>query len=149
MLNAIASKGLPPDRERPPISGDRLTGTGPLVLIVDDEQDTRDFLSEYFAYRGYRVATAENGEEALARAAKLGPDVILMDLFMPVLDGCEAARLLRSHPRTAAIPIIALTAHFEDLGQGARDAGCTLVLAKPASLPWIEQEVRRLLTDTS
>jgi CheY-like chemotaxis protein len=85
------------------------------------------------------------GPRLLAKAAEHLPDVVILDLFMPVLDGCEAARLLKGDPRTAAIPIIALTALVDDLGRQAIEAGCNLVVAKPASFALLEREVRRLL----
>jgi len=117
-----------------------------LILVVDDLPDARRICAEYLEYRRYRVETAEDGLEALAKARELRPDLILMDLAMPLLDGCEATRRLKSDPRTADIPVIAVTAH----GSGgsleqARAAGCVAVMMKPVQLRSLDGQIRRLL----
>src|SRR5262245_65856139 len=81
----------------------------PLILVVDDYRDARDMFAEYLRYSGYRVAEASNGEEAVSKAIELLPDVVLMDLSLPVLDGWEATRRLKSDPRTAGVRILAVT----------------------------------------
>ena len=83
----------------------------PLVLVVDDFLDGREIIAEYLAYRGFRVATAGDGFGAIAKTQELLPDVILMDLSLPDLDGWEATRRLRRDELTRKIRIIALTAH--------------------------------------
>ena len=86
--------------------------TGPLILLVEDNPLNRDMLSRRLLRRGYRLRFAGDGVEALQAAALHPlPSVILMDLSLPVMDGWEATRRLKSDPATAAIPIIALTAH--------------------------------------
>jgi two-component system cell cycle response regulator DivK len=85
----------------------------PLVLIVDDYVDNREMYAEYFRFAGYRVELAETGDQAVAKARKLSPAVVVMDLSLPVLDGWEAIRLLKSDPKTRAIWIIAVTGHGE------------------------------------
>ena len=104
----------------------------PLVLVVDDYSDTRDLYAEYLDYAGYRAQTASDGREAVRRALRAHPSVIVMDLAMPVLDGWEATRILRADPRTRDIPIVVLTGHaVRSQKQRARDCGATLVLTKP------------------
>jgi CheY-like chemotaxis protein len=85
--------------------------SGPLVLIVDDVQDNRTIYVLFLRFSGFRVVEAENGEEALAKATSLLPDVIVMDLSLPVMDGWEATRRLKRDPRTQKIPVIVLTGH--------------------------------------
>ena len=73
----------------------------PLILVVEDYPDAREMYAEYLRFSGFRVAEARNGEEALARARQEVPDVVLMDLALPLMDGWEATRRLKSDPRTA------------------------------------------------
>src|SRR5258708_40314142 len=81
------------------------------ILLVDVFEDGLDLYREYLTYRGYRVVVARNGEEAIAQARAHRPDLILMDIRMPVMTGADATRILRSDPSLGRIPIIALTAH--------------------------------------
>jgi two-component system, cell cycle response regulator DivK len=118
----------------------------PLVLIVDDYADGREVCAEYLAFRGYRVATAEDGFDALEKTRALAPDVILMDLSLPRLDGWEASRRLKADERTRHIPIIALTAHsLSSARDKAVAAGCAAVVTKPCPPRDLEEEVRRQL----
>lgn len=104
----------------------------PLVLIVDDFQDARELYCEYLTFCGYRVAEAQNGAEAIKKALKLLPDLILMDLSMPVVDGWEATRRLKADARTKRIPVVALTGHaMAGHAERARAAGCDVVVTKP------------------
>ncbi len=118
-----------------------------LVLVVDDDEDSRAVVAEYLAFRGYRVITAENGLEGVAQATGLLPALVLMDLAMPVLDGWEATRRLKSDPRTRTIPVIALTAfgNESELAQRALEAGCQAVLTKPVAPRDLDAELRRRL----
>lgn len=103
-----------------------------LVLLADDNEDSREIYSMYFRHKGLRVATAWNGDEALAIARAMKPAVIVMDLTMPGMDGWQATRALKADPDTRHIPIIALTGHaFRGSEQAARDAGCDRYLIKP------------------
>ena len=118
----------------------------PLVLIVDDVDDGREICAEYLQFRGFRVATAAYGLEALEKAFDLQPDIILMDLSLPKLDGWEATRRLKQDDRTRDIPVIALTAHaLASTHDRAREAGCDSVVTKPVLPKELEQEVRRQL----
>lgn len=121
-------------------------GEPALVLVVDDVADGREICAEYLVFRKYRVATAADGLEALAKAFELVPDVILMDLSLPEIDGWEATRRLKGDERTRHIPIIALTAHaLRSAHDEALAAGCDAVVTKPVMPRDLEAEVRRLL----
>ena len=118
----------------------------PLVLVVDDVPDGREICAEYLAFRGYDVATAEDGQEALDKTASLLPDVILMDLSLPGIDGWEATRRLKQDARTKHIRIIALTAHaLPSAHERARAAGCDVVVTKPVLPEDLVLEVQRQL----
>src|SRR5687767_1764883 len=85
----------------------------PLILVVDDFEDNRAMYVEYLQFQGMRVVEAVNGEEAVARATELLPAVIIMDLSLPVMDGWEATRRIKSARKTKHIKVIALTGHAE------------------------------------
>jgi two-component system cell cycle response regulator DivK len=122
------------------------TALPPLVLIVDDVDHGREICAEYLEFRGFRVATAVDGSEALDKAFALLPDVILMDLSLPVIDGWEATRRLKKDERTKEIPVIALTAHaLASAHDSAKEAGCDSVVTKPCLPKDLEAEVRRQL----
>jgi CheY-like chemotaxis protein len=119
---------------------------GPLVLIVDDVQDNRTIYVLSLKFSGYRVAEAENGEEALRQAERLLPDVIVMDLSLPVMDGWEATRRLKHDPRTKQIPVIVLTGHaLPEHAEAARRAGCDIVVTKPCLPDQLEGVIQRIL----
>ncbi len=122
----------------------------PLVLVVDDVAHGREIFAEYLEFRGFRVATAADGLEALDKAFELLPDIILMDLSLPQLDGWEATRRLKGDDRTRTIPIIALTAHaLASAHDKAKAAGCDSVVTKPCVPKDLEAEVRRQLAARS
>ncbi|HKB09629.1 MAG TPA: response regulator [Vicinamibacterales bacterium] len=102
------------------------------MLIVEDFADNRELLTEYLTFRGFTVDAAADGAAAIRMARADRPDVILMDLRMPGLDGWEATRRLKADPSTAAVPVVAVTAHALRLEiDSARNAGCDAVVAKP------------------
>jgi two-component system, cell cycle response regulator DivK len=116
------------------------------VLIVDDFEDNRAMYAEFLRYSGYEVIEATNGLEAVQKATTLLPDVVVMDLSLPVLDGWEATRRIKGDPRSRHIPIVALTGHaLEGHSQGAREAGCDGFLAKPCLPETLLETVRDLL----
>ena len=122
----------------------------PLVLLVDDYADAREMYSFYLARHGFRVEEAADGHEALEKALTLGPDIILMDLSLPGIDGWELARLLKQDTRTTAVPIIALTAHaLNGEEQRARGAGCDAFVTKPCLPQVLAQELTRVLHSAS
>lgn len=121
----------------------------PLVLVVDDYSDTRDMYAEYLDFAGMRAETAADGRQAVRRALRTHPAVIVMDLAMPILDGWEATRILHADPRTKDIPIIVLTGTADpQLKQKARECGARMVLSKPCT-PAELLDVLRTLIDES
>jgi CheY-like chemotaxis protein len=118
----------------------------PCVLLVDDYPDAREMYSEYLEYSGFDVIQAGNGMEALQRAAERTPDIILMDLSLPVMDGWEATRRLKADRRTAGIPVVALTGHaLAGISEGARRAGCDAFVTKPCLPEDLVKEIRKIL----
>jgi len=102
------------------------------VLLAEDFEDARDLYRDYLEFSGFAVETANNGREAVQRAVALQPDLILMDASMPVLDGWQATRELKSNPATRHIPVLALTAHaFDDARRQANEVGCDGFVTKP------------------
>src|SRR6266850_1016296 len=108
------SRGGPLDRRHAP----------PVVLLVDDLEDQRELYGEYLEFAGYEVAFARDGYEAIDRALHLRPDVVIMDLAMPGLDGFETTQRLKLLEATRGIPVIALTAHGALPREWALTAGC-------------------------
>jgi two-component system, cell cycle response regulator DivK len=120
--------------------------TTPLILFVDDYQDAREMYAEYLQFSGFRVAEARNGNEAVEQAFALSPDLILMDLSLPGMDGWEATRQLKSDERTRHIPVVALTGHaLAGASEGAKKAGCDSFVTKPCLPDDLVVEVRRML----
>jgi CheY-like chemotaxis protein len=123
------------------------TESGPLILVVDDYEDAREMYSEYLIYCGFRVAEARNGNEALEQAFALKPDLILMDLSLPGMDGWEATKVLKADERTKHIPVVALTGHaLAGASEGAKKAGCDSFVTKPCLPDDLVVEVRRMLS---
>jgi two-component system, cell cycle response regulator DivK len=123
-----------------------MTRSSPLVLVVEDYQDAREMYVAYLQFSGYRVAEATNGEEAIAQAQALLPDIILMDLALPKMDGWEATRRLKSDDRTRNIPVVALTGHaLAGHADGAREAGCDAFVTKPCLPDELVAEIKRML----
>ena len=118
----------------------------PLVLVVDDFADNREMYSEYLSFSGYDVIEARNGKEAIDAAQQRQPDIIIMDLSLPVMDGWEATRRLKADDRTRRIPVVALTGHaLAGHSKGAKEAGCDSFLAKPCLPDQLVAEIRRML----
>jgi CheY-like chemotaxis protein len=114
------------------------------VLLVEDNEDNRIVYTTILKYYGYRVIEAHNGVEGVSMAREAHPDLILMDVGLPGLDGWEATRRLKADERTRSIPVVALTAHAlaEHRAQAAA-AGCDGYLAKPVEPRDVVAEVRR------
>lgn len=122
----------------------------PLVLIVEDYEDAREMYAAYLQFSGYRVAEAANGVEAVEQAQELMPDIILMDLALPKMDGWEATRRLKKDERTRDIPIVALTGHaLAGHAEGARQAGCDAFITKPCLPDALVAEIKRVLSARS
>ena len=122
----------------------------PRVLLVDDYPDAREMYTEYLEFSGFEVVEAGNGMEALQRAVDSAPDIILMDLSLPVMDGWEATRRLKADRRTARIPVVALTGHaLAGISEGARRAGCDAFVTKPCLPEDLVKEIRKVLEQPS
>lgn len=121
-------------------------GPGTTILIVDDQRDNRDMLSAMLRQEGYQTMAAESGMEAMEVIAKVAPQLILLDVSMPDMDGYAVASLLKADPKTAGIPIIMVTAHT---GRGARVVGLHTgvedYMTKPVDAPELLLKVRNLL----
>lgn len=117
----------------------------PLVLVVDDDPLQRAFLERTLAASGFRVLTAGDGQAAIDAAAALRPDVIVLDVMMPRMNGYQACRALRRAPATASVPIILLTSKSEPTDQlWAREVGADAFLNKPVELEELVVTLRRL-----
>jgi two-component system cell cycle response regulator DivK len=118
------------------------------VLLVEDNPHNRKIFSGMLTHHGFRVIEAETGDRALAEVEAELPDLILMDLSIPGIDGWECTRRLKASERSRAVPIIALTAHaMRGDEERARAAGCDGYLSKPVSPKKVVEEVRRFLAD--
>ena len=116
------------------------------VLLVEDNEDNRIVYSTILQHFGYRVMEALNGEEGIAKARTEQPDLILMDISIPVIDGWEATQVLKRDPKTRRIPIIALTAHaLASDREKALEVGCDSYLAKPCEPKTVVSEVERFI----
>ena len=119
----------------------------PKILLVEDNELNRDMLSRRLERKGYSVAMAVDGQQGVDMAASEAPDLILMDMSLPVLDGWEATRRIKADERTKQIPLIALTAHaMEGDEQKAKQAGCDDYDTKPVELPRLLGKIEKLLT---
>ena len=118
----------------------------PRILLVEDNEMNRDMLSRRLIRKKYEVLVAVDGGEGVAMARSEAPDLILMDMSLPVLDGWEATRQLKANPETKAIPIIALTAHaMSGDREKAMEAGCDDYDTKPVELPRLLTKIGALL----
>lgn len=116
------------------------------VLIVEDNEDNRIVYSTILRHHGFAVCEALDGEEGIDQARRELPDIILMDISIPLIDGWEVTRVLKGDPATARIPIIALTAHaMPGDRERALEVGCDGYLAKPCEPRAVLAEVNRLL----
>jgi CheY-like chemotaxis protein len=118
----------------------------PKILLVEDQEMNRDMLSRRLKKRGYEVATAVDGAEGVDKARSESPDLILMDMSLPVMDGWEATRTLKGDEATRAIPVVALTAHAMSTDRDkALEAGCDAYETKPVDLPKLLGTMEKLL----
>jgi CheY-like chemotaxis protein len=116
------------------------------VLLVEDTEDNRFMMRRLLEMTGYRVVEAMNGEEAVKLAERESPQLILMDLSLPVLDGLAATRLIRKLPQLALTPIIAVSAHdTSDFQSEAIKAGCNSYVTKPIDFSELETLIRQLV----
>jgi two-component system, cell cycle response regulator DivK len=116
------------------------------VLVVEDSTDTRNVLSFSLMRNGYKVVTAVNGEEAVQVALRERPDLILMDLNMPLMDGLAATEEIREHEELLKVPILAITAHDTyGMKEAALEAGCNGYIKKPIDFKRLDTILRRIL----
>lgn len=116
------------------------------LLVVEDNEKIRDIMRRYLKLKGFDVVLAMDGEEGLALASAAAPDLIILDLSLPKIDGWEAARRLKTEPATQAIPVIALTAHaMADDRDKALVAGCDDYEPKPVEMERLLYKIHRLL----
>ncbi|MDK1385835.1 response regulator [Sinorhizobium sp. 8-89] len=116
------------------------------ILLVEDNEMNRDMLSRRLSRRGFDVLIAENGKAGVELAALEKPDLILMDMSLPVMDGWEATRLIKANPVTSRIPVIALTAHAMASDRDmALEAGCDDYDSKPVDLSQLVRKIEQLL----
>jgi two-component system, cell cycle response regulator DivK len=120
----------------------------PLVLIVDDTEKNRRLAADVLSAAGFETLQAGTGAEGLALAAEHVPDVVLMDLRLPDMDGAEAARTLKADARTSPIPVVAMSAlRLEGSGEWLEDAGFAGSIEKPIRVGTFAQEVRRFCVE--
>jgi CheY-like chemotaxis protein len=118
------------------------------ILLVEDNEMNRDMLSRRLSRKGYQVLIAVDGSQGVAMAISEKPDIILMDMSLPIIDGWEATRQLKANPHTKAIPVIALTAHaMSGDREKALEAGCDEYETKPIELPRLLEKIEALLTN--
>jgi CheY-like chemotaxis protein len=115
------------------------------VLIADDFEDTRRLTKLILEKYGYEVMEASDGFEAVKKAVEQRPDIILMDIAMPVMDGIQATQAIRQHEELSQVPILALTAYGDFYSERARDAGCNDVVQKPIEIDQLSPVVRRYI----
>jgi two-component system cell cycle response regulator DivK len=116
------------------------------ILVVEDQEDNRQILRDLLASTDYEIVEAENGVEALAAVAKQRPDLILMDIQLPIMDGYEATRQIKADPALRSIPIIAVTSYAlsGDEAKG-REEGCDAYVTKPYSPRQLLAKIREFL----
>jgi len=118
------------------------------ILVVEDQPDNRKIIRDVFAPTGYEIIEAENGEEALAAIAKARPDLILMDIQLPIMDGYTATRRIKADPALRSIPVIAVTSYaLSGEEKKAREAGCDDYIPKPYSPRELLTKVRQYLSE--
>jgi CheY-like chemotaxis protein len=127
-------------------SGPSARSTAPRILLVEDNEMNRDMLSRRLMRKGYSVTMAEDGSQGLEMAASMNPDLILLDMSLPEIDGWEVARQLKANENLRRIPIIALTAHaMSDDRSRAIEAGCDEYDTKPVEFSRLIQKMELLL----
>jgi len=143
MYQAARPAGRPLQQEYPGLGEISM----PKILLVEDNEMNRDMLSRRLQRKGYRVVTAEDGEKGLLLARSEMPDLILMDISLPLMGGWEVTRLLKAEDSTRHIPIIALTAHaWVTDREKAIEAGCDDYDTKPVEFARLSEKIENLLT---
>ena len=143
----LATSGLPASTPKKVSDAGQPTESTFLILVVDDSADNLAVISLYLQHQGYRVVTANNGEDAVTVATQMLPNVILMDINLPTLDGLGATRRIRETEALRDVPVIAITAFgTEGFQRAAYDVGVSGYLTKPLDLDRMQQLIARLLS---
>jgi CheY-like chemotaxis protein len=122
----------------------------PTILLVEDTEDNRQMMRKLLEMSGYRVVEATNGQEAVQVTSDERPELILMDLSLPIIDGLTATRLIRNLPDGEHLPIVAVSAHdTADFHAEALAAGCNAYITKPINYPELEEIVGRLMAEST
>ncbi|MFL5805681.1 MAG: response regulator [Roseiflexaceae bacterium] len=120
------------------------------ILLVEDDSTNRDMISRYLRLLGYRIVVALDGMQAVTLAQTERPDLILMDMRLPVMDGWEATRRIKAAPATRSIPVVALTAYaMDDERRRCLEAGCDDYETKPLEFPRLLEKIRSILSTTT
>jgi CheY-like chemotaxis protein len=117
----------------------------PLILVVEDQSDIREMMRIFLEMEGYAVIEAKDGREAVIKVLDRRPDLVFMDIAMPVVDGVEATKAIREIPEVASVPIVAVSAYGSYFRELAHDAGCDLLLRKPLDLDALRPVIERLI----
>jgi len=118
----------------------------PTILVIEDYSDTRQLLSALLRLKGYNIIEAENGKEGLLAASRQKPDLVLMDLALPEMDGVETARRIHEMPNLAQTPIFVVSAYaIEDVKADIRAAGCTEIFTKPLDVEALVKKIKETL----
>ena len=146
-LDATEVANLNQIGQTPHADDDKTRGAGlPTILLVEDTEDNRQMMKKLLEMSGYVVLEATNGEEAVQVTSAKSPELILMDLSLPVIDGLAATRLIRNLPNGNDLPIIAVSAHdTADFHADALAAGCDAYITKPIDYPELEEIVEKLM----
>ncbi len=140
----MSGKPSTPPSQPSPVNGGKRPA---VILVVDDFEDNREMYAEFLRFAGYRVEEATNGHEALQKAFQFLPDLIVMDLSLPGMDGWEATRRIKADVRTKHIPVIAVTGHaLAGHSKGALDAGCDAFVTKPCLPEDLLAQIQRMLS---
>ncbi len=116
------------------------------VLIVEDYEDTRDFMKFLLEMSGYQVLEAADGQEAIDNVKKQCPDLVLMDISLPLMDGLTATRIIRKFEKSFELPIIAVTAHGKSFYKQAIEAGCNELISKPIDFDSLQPVIEQYLS---
>jgi len=145
----LATSGLPAPNQKLSREGLQVEPQKFLILVVDDSADNVAVISLFLQQQGYRVVTASNGEDAVTVATQMLPNLILMDINLPTLDGLGATRRIRDNDSLHDVPVVAITAFgTEGFQRAAYDAGVSGYLTKPIDLDRLHQLIARLLSPT-
>ena len=145
----LGTSGLPAPNQKLSREGLQIEPQKFLILVVDDSPDNLAVISLFLQQQGYRIVTANNGEDAVTVAGQMLPNLILMDINLPTLDGLGATRRIRETDALREVPVVAITAFgTEGFQRAAYDAGLSGYLTKPIDLDRMNQLIARLLSPT-